>query len=177
MPKKNKKLNGNVPNGAVSVPGKGRPRIRLTGEDQLLLLRLHEKGRKPSTIARLLSRPERPISLATVRRYLQQIELPNAEVQRALARLRLRAVESWETAMTTGEKFGKHTPAKDLLIATGAIRSDQPVDRLIIVVGNGRDTVGQLPAIPAEFTTEEGTAVPGAQLPVIEPVTSDNDQS
>lgn len=179
MAKLNRKINGNIPAApdeekAQEKPTKrGRP-LRLTAEDQIVLLRLHEKGRKPSTIARLLSTEDRPISRVTVSRYLRAIEQPTTEVQKALAALRMRAVESWATAMETGEQFGKHTPAKDLLVATGAIRSDQPMDRLIVIVGDGSKPIGELPAIPAEFRladSSEPAALPAA--PIEDSPTSD----
>jgi hypothetical protein len=186
-PTLNQRLNGNVmPTEATELPrrGPGRPPKptdetavvkvkagrppKLTADDQLVLLRLHEKGRKAGTIARILSRPDREISTKTVVRYLRQVSVATADVQRALARLRMRAVQSWETAMETGEKFGKHAPAKDLLIATGTIRQDAPSDRVIIVVGNGTQAIGELPAIPAEFTDVTPPALPatsGSALP------------
>lgn len=188
MPKRSQIIAGNVPlrpsepqdgpeavGGMPEKRGPGRPRKKyapkLSADEQLMLLKMRAAGQKCTAIARILSlgRKDTPISPRTIMRYLQQVELPQVEVQQALSRLRMRAVESWERAMETGEQFGKHTPAKDLLQATGTIRQDQAMDRLIIVVGDGSRPIGELPAIPAEFRTHEATGERVPQLPALPP--------
>jgi hypothetical protein len=69
-----------------------------------------------------------------------------------LSAFRRDAVESWHRAMQTGAKYGRHAPAKDWLVATGTITSQEPADRLTIWVGDGTSPPPfRLPEVPACF--------------------------
>jgi hypothetical protein len=114
----------------------------------VLIARLDRAGMKSRTIARIVSkgRPDdKRVSHVTVTRWLQRAKAPSEDIQMALAGLRHTAVESWHTAMVKGSRYGKHAPAKDLLVATGDIDKDIATDRLVILVGDGRTSIGTLP--------------------------------
>ena len=153
---------GRIPKTPGATPG--RP-PKLTGEDLLIIARLHGKGLKSRTIARLLSTPARAISHQTVVRYLQRAQTPSEAIKVALASLRGDAVESWQTAMRRGARDGKHAPAKDLLIATGDIKHDTPTDRLVIIVGDGQTIVGSLPTLPVSVGA--GSLLPAPDGPSV----------
>ena len=112
------------------------PRPKMTGDEMLLISRLHRSGRKIAEIARLLTTPERTLSAETVGQWLRRAKQPQEDLHIALASLRSDAVESWGLAMRRGARDGRHAPAKDLLTATGTIRADA-TDRLVIVIGSG----------------------------------------
>lgn len=112
----------------------------------LLAVRLANRGRGVRAIAQVLTASSgRPVSPATIARWLRRARQPQEDVQMALASLRAEAVESWAGAMRTGKKYGRHAPAKDLLMATGTIERDMAAERVTIIVGDGTVPVGRLP--------------------------------
>lgn len=126
-------------------PTRGQP-PRLSGDEIVSAVRLATRGRSVRAIAQVLSTSAgRAVSPATVARWLRRVRQPQEDVQMALASLRAEAVESWAGAMRTGTKYGRHAPAKDLLMATGTIERDTPSERITIIVGDGTAPIGRLP--------------------------------
>ena len=123
-------------------------RPRVTGEDMLLMSRLHKQGRKITEIARLISTPEKVISPETVGQWLRRARQPQEDLHMLVAEGRVEALESWRLAMKRGARDGRHAPAKDWLIAAGTV-SAQPTDRLIVVIGTGQADTASLPTLPA----------------------------
>jgi hypothetical protein len=70
-----------------------------------------------------------------------------------LATLRGTALDCWRTAMIEGAKSGKHAAAERLLEAVGDITVDarKSGPNVVIVVGDGKQVIGNLPQLPAEF--------------------------
>lgn len=122
----------------------GRP-TKLTGEDMLIIGRMLQRGMGSARIAKVLSTPERPVSVRTVATWLARAKMPAEHAHMALAAGRLDAIDAWHTAMKRGARDGRHAPAKDWLIATGTIDATAQ-DRITIVLGAGHTQ--SLPALP-----------------------------
>lgn len=133
----------------ASLPDRKVPgtRPRLSGEDMVLIARLHRTGRKIAEIARIISTPDRVVSPQTVGQWLRRAKQPQEDLHMTLASLRLGAVDAWDLAMKRGARDGRHAPAKDLLIATGTIRPDA-APSLVLVIGSGSPDPASLPALP-----------------------------
>jgi hypothetical protein len=143
----------------------GQPPTVLSADDMLFIWRLHQKKLSTRAIARLLSTRSKDVSPATINRFIRRCHDRPEQVQVALKSLRGEAIDSWRAAIAVAGARGSHQPAKDLLVATGTIRNDQPVDRVVIIVGDGRQAVAQLPEAPDVLPGEviDVTAKPVAE--------------
>lgn len=75
----------------------------------------------------------------------------------ALGRLKQyspKAAEDWERACSVAADKGDHRPAKDLLVSTGVIQTDQLATQQGIVIVNGFDQKGE--ALPNPFMAFAG---------------------
>jgi hypothetical protein len=131
-----------------------RPATVLSSDDMLFIWRLHQKKLSVRAIARLLSTKSKEVSPATINRFIRRVSDRPEEVQHLLKSLRGEAVDAWRVSLMAAAEKGQHLPAKDLLTATGTIRHDQPIDKVIIIVGDGRQAVAQLPSAPSVLPGE-----------------------
>lgn len=112
----------------------GRP-TKLTGEDMLILTRMHQRGMGSTKIAKVLSTPERPVSVRTVALWLARAKAPTEAMQMAMAAGRMDMIDNWQLAAKRGARDGRHAPAKDWLIATGTIDA-QHSDRVVVLINS-----------------------------------------
>jgi hypothetical protein len=124
------------------------------------IVRLSTAGHSARKIARLISTASRPISARTIDRWLARARTPNETITTALAALRADAVSGWAAAIRQGARFGKHAPARDLLVATGVIEKESPADRITIHVGDGTIAIGRLPSPIRALPDIASTPVP-----------------
>jgi hypothetical protein len=136
---------------ADEPPNKGGRPPKLTIDDKMRIVRLHQRGASTRQIAAYLSRGRRHIGRSLVANFLRQVHEPNDHVRQTMAAFRRDAIESWHQAMQTGAKYGRHAPAKDWLIATSTISHEPVIDRVTIIVGDGTRAVAQLPPVPDDI--------------------------
>ena len=119
-----------------------------------LIARLKAAGHSNRDIAKMLSTPARTIGPTTIDKWVNRVKTTNEHIAQALASHRHAAVDAWSRALQRGAAFGKHQPARDLLIATGAIAAHDHSDRITIIVGDGTVAIGRLPpALPVSLPT------------------------
>lgn len=124
-----------------------RGKVRISVEDTALILELHNSGVTITDIAKVLSK-KRGLTIypSLVGKWLARARMPNELLRQALSTHRHEAIGHWVTAMKKGAQFGKHSPAKDLLAATGVI-ADDASPRVQVYVGDGSVAIGKLPTI------------------------------
>jgi hypothetical protein len=133
-------------------PG-GRPPIVLDGEQAMELVKLHREQKSIRSIAKSLTKKfKKPISAQTVARLLRRAYADNADFALMLKMLRVNAFNSWQQALGVAAENGRATPAHDLFVATSTISEKKDAGPgLVIVVGDGKQVIGALPQIPADF--------------------------
>jgi hypothetical protein len=108
--------------------------FRLTESDRLHILRLHRTRPDLSTeqIAKACK-----VSRETARNLIRAYELQDRELIRAAMASRTpEMLESWAAAARTGARYGKHSPARDWLLHSGAIEPLVQQPQLAVAVVN-----------------------------------------